>query len=147
MKNLLRYLTSFETRYSNRLPLNSETHEPISAYEHPFGRALGVLKRWRGVLTSAHGHATAQYYWFIAIVLAVITLLEVWITTIGLVPWAVITGLIVMGLTKFALVAAFYMHLRFDHRLYTWMFIFCMVLGVNVFVFMLLLIEYFGAFQ
>lgn len=147
MKNLLKYLVSFETRYSNRLPENSETHEPISAYEHPFGTLADRTKRWWGVLTSSHGHATATYYWMVALVLAVITLLEVWITLIGLVPWVVITGLIVLGLAKFALVAAFFMHLRFDHRTYTWVFVACMILGINIFVFMMLLIEFFGEFQ
>lgn len=147
MKNLLKYLVSFETKYSQRLPLNSETHEPASEYEHPFGTFSDTLNRWWAKATSAGGHATPLYYWMVALVLGAITIIEVWIFTLPLVRWFFISSLIILSLTKFVLVIAFYMHLRFDRNVYSWVFGACMFIGVAVFVLTLLLTQFFGFFQ
>jgi len=147
MKNFLRYLVSFETKYSQRLPLDSETHEPVSAYEHPFGTLIDRFKNWWAVATSARQHATPLYYWMVAIVLAVITLVEVWILSAPLARNLLITVLLLLSLGKFVLVVAFYMHLRFDRSIYTWVFGACMAIGIAVFVATMALTQFFGFFQ
>ena len=145
MKELWRYLTSFETKYSQRLPLDSDTHEPVSDYEHPFGTFADTLKKWWGVATSAGGHAGPLYYWVVALILGVITLVEFWIFTVPLVRWFLLTSLIVLSLAKFVLVVAFYMHLRFERSIYTWVFGACMLIGIAVFIATMLLTEFFGS--
>ncbi len=71
-----------------------------------------------------HGHkepSDRQYIW-IAIILAVLTALEILSTEAGPDgPWLVPT-LIVLMLVKFWVVASFFMHLRFDNRLFSFLF-------------------------
>ena len=62
-----------------------------------------------------------QYIW-IAIILAVLTALEILATEIGPDgPWLV-PMLLVLMFVKFWIVASFFMHLRFDNRLFSFLF-------------------------
>jgi cytochrome c oxidase subunit 4 len=73
-----------------------------------------------------HVHPGAAEYVKIAIILTAITAIEVAVYYVeGLRP---IIGpiLITLSVAKFALVVMFYMHLKFDHRLFTGMFMFGM---------------------
>lgn len=67
-----------------------------------------------------HAHPTWKTYRWIALILAVITVGEVWayylpafVASRGFVP----TLLILSGV-KFAIVVMFYMHLKYDHKLF-----------------------------
>jgi len=64
-----------------------------------------------------HGPATSKVYWKIALFLAVITALEVWVVYIEALRPVLALLLIVLALGKFALVAMYFMHLRFDSPL------------------------------
>lgn len=69
------------------------------------------------------GHAEpsdAQYIW-IAVMLAVLTALEVAASEIGSGPW-VVPALLVMMVVKFFVVVSFFMHLRFDNKLFSFLF-------------------------
>lgn len=147
MLKRLRYLFSFETKGAANLPLNSETHEPETPYETPLGDATPTLLRWWSKLTSGHGHATPAYYWAIAVVLGVITLVEVWVLGVNFTRNMLVFVVLLLAVMKFILVVALYMHLRFDHKAYTWVFVACMVLGILIFVALLALIDTFGALQ
>ena len=63
MGNLLRYLTSFETKDSAVLPNVGDDYTPEEEYENPFGGFTKTLKNTFAKLTSANQHATAGYYW------------------------------------------------------------------------------------
>lgn len=68
----------------------------------------------------AHEHPTWKQYRWVALILTVITVLEVWgyyIPSLVASPFFVPLLLILSG-TKFAIVVMFYMHLRYDHRLF-----------------------------
>lgn len=67
-----------------------------------------------------HHHPTGNQYVRIAIILTAITVLEVWAYYIpALVASPLFNpALIVMSAVKFAIVCLFYMHLKFDHRLF-----------------------------
>ena len=69
------------------------------------------------------GHLNARGYTKVAIYLAVITIVEVAVYYIealhGVLPWI----LIVLSAVKFATVVAFFMHLRFDSKLFTFLFL------------------------
>lgn len=147
MMERFRYLFSFETKGAAKLPLDSETHNPEEKYETAFGGATPMLIRWWNKLSSGNAHAKPLYYWAIAIVLGAITLVEIFVLDFGFTPAMLVFVVLVLGAMKFVLVVALYMHLRFDHKMYTWVFVACMVLGVLVFVAFMALMASFGALQ
>jgi cytochrome c oxidase subunit 4 len=73
-----------------------------------------------------HGHPGASEYVKIAIILTVITAVEVGVYYVDALRPIIGPVLIVLSVAKFALVVMFYMHLKFDHPLFTWMFMFGM---------------------
>ena len=67
-----------------------------------------------------HAHPTWSTYWKVALILALITVGEVWAYYIpsfvagrGFVP-----TLLALSALKFAIVVMFYMHLKYDHRIF-----------------------------
>jgi cytochrome c oxidase subunit 4 len=79
-----------------------------------------------------HGALTDRHYVIVALSLAVITGLEVSLTYIDIGP-LFLPLLIVLMLIKFFTVVLFFMHLRFDNKLYSALFY--MGLGLAVFVY------------
>ena len=78
------------------------------------------------------GHPTAGMYFKIAIILCVITAIEVGIFYIEDLGHWMIPILTILSLGKFALVAMDYMHLKFDNKLFTILFIVGLVLAAAV---------------
>ena len=65
-------------------------------------------------------HPTWSTYWKVAVILTAITVVEVWIYYLPAIrdsKWFV-PALLIMSATKFAVVVAFYMHLKYDHKLF-----------------------------
>jgi cytochrome c oxidase subunit 4 len=67
-----------------------------------------------------HEHPTWSIYWKVAVILTLITVVEVWIYYI---PTFVasrffVPTLLILSAIKFAIVVLFYMHLRYDHKLF-----------------------------
>jgi cytochrome c oxidase subunit 4 len=67
-----------------------------------------------------HVHPTWSTYWKVALILTLITVAEVWAYYIpsfvagrGFVP-----TLLILSALKFTIVVMFYMHLKYDHRLF-----------------------------
>jgi cytochrome c oxidase subunit 4 len=79
-----------------------------------------------------HAHPGPKTYVIVGVVLAIITLLEVWAYTQESIRPILVPLLLVMSATKFAIVVGFYMHLRFDHPLFTGVFGFGLVVGASV---------------
>jgi cytochrome c oxidase subunit 4 len=71
-----------------------------------------------------HGHKepTDKQYILIALLLAVLTALEIMATEIGPDGAWLVPTLIVLMFVKFWVVASFFMHLRFDNKLFTFLF-------------------------
>lgn len=67
----------------------------------------------------AHEHPTWTQYKWVAIILTVITAFEVWVyyTPFKDSPFFA-PLLLILSAVKFAIVVLFYMHLRYDHRLF-----------------------------
>jgi len=68
----------------------------------------------------AHAHPTWKQYKWVALILTLITVVEVWIYYI---PAFVATklfvpSLLIMSAVKFAIVVMFYMHLKYDAKLF-----------------------------
>ena len=72
-----------------------------------------------------HAHPTAAKYIWIAVILTIITAIEVAIFYV--IPAnaraLMMVTLAVLAIGKFALVVAYYMHLKFDAKLLTWLFV------------------------
>ena len=72
-----------------------------------------------------HYHPTWKEYKWVALILVLITAVEVWVYYI---PELVATkifvpGLLIMSAVKFAIVVMYYMHLKYDHKLFRSLFV------------------------
>ena len=81
-------------------------------------------------------------YIVIALILGVITAAEVAASYIDLGPLFIPLLLFMMAI-KFFIVASFFMHLRFDNRIFTWMFYSGLFLALGVYVAALLTFRFF----
>ena len=73
----------------------------------------------------AHGgrHPTQSGYVGIALILAIITAIEVWLYYLDVQRTALIVVLLGLSTVKFGLVAGWFMHLKFDNRVLTIFFV------------------------
>jgi cytochrome c oxidase subunit 4 len=73
---------------------------------------------------SAHTHPTPAMYWGIAVFLAAVTAMEVSVPYVDALDPIKVPLLWVLGATKFMTVVGFFMHLRYEKRLYRTLFFF-----------------------
>ena len=68
----------------------------------------------------AHEHPTWKQYKWVALVLVVITIAEVWAYYIPsfVASRLFVPSLLIMSAAKFIIVVMFYMHLKYDHKLF-----------------------------
>lgn len=97
----------------------------------------------REIAHDQHSHPTNRFYLVIGAWLIGLTVLEV-IGYMGevngtLAPGAAAAIILLLSAVKFLLVVAMYMHLKFDHKLFTGIFVFPALLGVLVIGSMILL--------
>ena len=88
----------------------------------------------------AHAHPSDGQYILIAAILAVLTAIEVatyYIDTFKDHFILLVITLIPLMIVKFALVAAFFMHLRFDNKLFRTVFLTGIILAVTVYIIVL----------
>src|SRR5476651_2060609 len=79
-----------------------------------------------------HDHGPSQKrYVVIALFLAAVTAIEVGIYYLDIAKAVLVTALVFLAAMKFATVAAFFMHLRFDGRLLTAIFITGLILAFS----------------
>ncbi len=67
---------------------------------------------------TTHAHPTPRDYWLIALILGVITGAEVAVTYIDALDSVVAPLLIAMSAAKFTIVVGYFMHLKFEQRIY-----------------------------
>ncbi len=89
------------------------------------------------------GHPTPAKYVAIAVILSVITLVEVGVVYVVAGGGFLIALLMALSAVKFALVAMFFMHLRFDHKLFSALFVGGLLLASAV---LIALMTLFGVF-
>ena len=83
-----------------------------------------------------HEHPSPKQYVWVAVILAIVTAAEVAIYYIGFFEehtGALIAFLIAFALLKFVMVAMWFMHLRFDSRVFRRFFVTGLVLGLIIF--------------
>jgi cytochrome c oxidase subunit 4 len=82
---------------------------------------------------AAHGHPGPAKYVGIAVVLAVITAIEVALYYLDLPNGVLVALLLGLAFLKFSMVAAYFMHLKFDSRLLRRLFVTGIVLAAAVY--------------
>ncbi|MCE2421767.1 MAG: cytochrome C oxidase subunit IV family protein [Gemmatimonadetes bacterium] len=95
-------------------------------------------------MAAGHEHASTRFYVAIAVILAVLTALEVMVFFIEALRPVLTPLLLIMMAAKFFLVAAFFMHLRFDGRLLNVVFAWGLVVATGI---TLALMAVFGRFS
>jgi heme/copper-type cytochrome/quinol oxidase subunit 4 len=95
-----------------------------------------------------HAHAGPKLYWIFAVILCVITFIE-WAIfkkkeALGISNNLMIGTLLILSLVKFVMVCGWYMHLRFDSKVLTNVFVFSGLLALAVFVMMRLSLPVMG---
>jgi len=93
-----------------------------------------------------HDHPSDWAYVKIALILAVITAIEVSTYFSSVVDWgdALIPSLLIMMVLKFYLVAMWFMHLKFDNPLFMKMFVGGLILAAGVYIVTLTAFEFFA---
>ena len=89
-----------------------------------------------------HAHPKAREYILVAGILTVLTFIEVMVYYIPSLKFMLVPVLLTLSAVKFAIVAAFYMHLKFDHKLFSALFVVPMIIAICV---ILALMGLFGA--
>jgi cytochrome c oxidase subunit 4 len=79
-----------------------------------------------------HAHPGAKTYVLIGVVLAIITLTEVWAYNQAFLRPMLVPILLVLSACKFILVVGTYMHLKFDHPVFTAVFGFGLAVAGSV---------------
>ena len=72
---------------------------------------------------AAHSHPRPKDYWLIAFILGVITAAEVAVTYWSALDRFIAPILIVMSVLKFVIVVAYFMHLKFEAKIYRNLFV------------------------
>ncbi len=87
-------------------------------------------------------HPSPAQYWLIALILAIITAVEVGASYISALEGPVLVSiLLILGGVKFAMVVALFMHLKFDKPLYRSFFLIGLFGAIAMFVVVLLTFE------
>jgi len=95
----------------------------------------------QGIEHGAHGHPGWKTYTLIAVILAIITAAEVAVFYIPALEAALVPILLVLSAGKFALVVMFYMHLKFDSRIFSGVFLAPFSLALVVIIGLILLFK------
>lgn len=84
-------------------------------------------------------HPTPKQYWLIALILAIVTAVEIGASYIDALDGPVLVSILfILGGVKFAMVVALFMHLRFDKPLYRNFFLIGLFGAIAMFVVVLL---------
>jgi cytochrome c oxidase subunit IV len=104
-----------------------------------------------GDADGAHDHPSPALYFKVAVVLFILTALEVAAYEVGRLPGAplhavveplVVPILLILSAAKFALVAMFYMHLKQDSKLFSNLFVWPLILAAGIILALIVLQEY-----
>ena len=89
-------------------------------------------------------HPTPKTYFTVAMILSVITAIEVGVFYLTWLGHGIIPILAILSIAKFAIVAMFYMHLRYEARLFTVFFVAGLTVATFVIFALLTLFRFFA---
>lgn len=87
-------------------------------------------------------HPTPKTYAIIAVILTVVTAIEVWVFYVEALRPVLVPILGVLSAGKFTLVVMFYMHLKFDHKVFSRFLILGIILASGTFLALMMLFTY-----
>jgi cytochrome c oxidase subunit 4 len=87
------------------------------------------------------GHPTALRYVQIAVILTILTAIEIGVYYLKSVSEFLIPILLTLSAIKFALVVLWYMHLRFDNRIFSALFTLGLIIGGSIVISMIFLLR------
>jgi len=99
----------------------SQTHAPAGGAGHDVETAHGESYGYARV-AGEHAHPNAAKYVQIALILAVLTAFEVTVYYLQAIREYLVPILLLLSAVKFVLVVLFYMHLKFDSRIFSALF-------------------------
>jgi caa(3)-type oxidase subunit IV len=89
--------------------------------------------------TETHGPPLKpRQYLVIGLILTVLTVIELWVSYSSL-GSVLVPILLILSAVKFVIVVALFMHLKFESRLFTWMFLVGLLLGSAILIALLAL--------
>ena len=94
--------------------------------------------------TAEHAHASVKTYLFVAAVLGIITAAEVAIFYIEALRPVLVPLLLTLSAAKFTLVVSFFMHLKYDSKIFRGLFVGPLAVAVVIILAMLALFGVFG---
>src|SRR5215472_18596299 len=89
-------------------------------------------------------HPQAPTYIVVAIILTILTAFEIGVFYAPFLQAILVPLLIILSILKFILVAAFYMHLHFDSRVFSALFLFPLTLAALIVISLIFLFFYLG---
>jgi len=92
-----------------------------------------------------HAQAGPRTYVVVAAFLLLLTIMEVAVFYLPGLGRVLVPLLIFLAAAKFTLVAMFYMHLRFDHPMFSYLFVFPLIVATGLALYLLWLFGVFGA--
>ena len=95
---------------------------PEPENDTPWAGTLKLSMEKFNKLTRKDGHGTPAFYAIVGLILAVITLVEFLIFYVESLGVLLIPIMLILSLMKFVIVVAFFMHLRFDNKIFTYLF-------------------------
>jgi cytochrome c oxidase subunit 4 len=85
------------------------------------------------VTHDSHDHPGESVYIRVALILAIVTAIEVVIYYIEALEDILVPALLLLSAGKFIAVVGYFMHLKFDDRRFTWVFVSGLVIALSVF--------------
>lgn len=134
---LWKWLSSLPNDADDRLPWQRDASNDVRTGGFSLSELrtnlLPMLRAnfWPTPRADAHVHSHRQTYVFVFIALAVITAIEVTISYIDL-PFSAVGPLVALSTAKAILVVMYFMHLRFDSKWYTAIFVFSLPFAAMV---------------
>ena len=113
---------------------------PEPENDTPWAGTLKLSMEKFNKLTRKDGHGTPAFYAIVGLVLAVITLVEFLIFYVESLGVLLIPIMLILSLMKFVIVVAFFMHLRFDNKIFTYLFFAGFILAAVISVALLVLL-------
>jgi cytochrome c oxidase subunit 4 len=139
LKNIYNQMLGHETKGYFRVP-DTKQDLPEPENDTPWvGTARYTIDKFNK-LTRKDGHGSPMFYAIIGVILAIITFIEFAIFYVESLGVLMLPILLALSLLKFVMVIGFFMHLRFDSKLFTYLFVAGFMLAVIISVLLLILL-------
>ncbi len=119
------------TRGYFRVP-NTPQDLPDPKDDTPWAGYASYLGEQFNKITRKDGHGSPVFYAVIGLILGIITLIEFGIFYVESLGVLLVPLLLILSLLKFVMVVGFFMHLRFDNKLFTYLFAAGFILAVAI---------------